>query len=109
MAVRTVVKRLYRNGQVKYLPEGQAEPDTASSLERDGLIAQDRDCVTVLDADNLRVVCWQLGANEHSRPSRSQGSTRGCSTSSRNTRVASRLPSGRRRPALVPHQDTSSP
>ena len=67
MAVRTIVKRLYRNGQVKYLPEGQAEPDTAASLERDGLIAQDRDCVTVLDADNLRVVCWQLGANEHSR------------------------------------------
>ena len=67
MAVRTVVKRVHRGGIIKYMPEGQAEPDTATSLAKDGLIAEDDDGVTVLDADNLRVVCWQLGINENSR------------------------------------------
>jgi len=67
MAVRTVVKRVYRDGTIKYLPEGQKKPDTAATLERDGLIKREIDGFTVLDADNIRVVCWQLGANESTR------------------------------------------
>ena len=54
---------------VKYLPEGQAEPDTAKTLERDGLIKEKGDGFTVLDANNLRVVCWQLTMNENLRAS----------------------------------------
>ena len=54
---------------VKYLPEGQAEPDTAKTLERDGLIKEEGDGFTVLDANNLRVVCWQLTMNENLRAS----------------------------------------
>jgi hypothetical protein len=67
MAIRTVQKRVYRNGNVRYVPEGQAEPDTAKSLERDGLIKEESDGFTVLDAGNLRVVCWQITMNEHCR------------------------------------------
>ena len=59
MAGRKVVKRAYRNGTVKYRPEGQAEFDTAVTLERDGLIRRESDGFTVLNANNLRVVCWQ--------------------------------------------------
>jgi hypothetical protein len=67
MAVRTIVKRVYKNGMVKYLPEGQADVDTAKTLEKDGLIREESDGWTVLDANNLRVVCWQLGMNENAR------------------------------------------
>ena len=45
----------------------QAEPDTAKTLERDGLIKQERDGLTVLDGEDLRVVCWQIGVNENTR------------------------------------------
>ncbi len=64
MAVRTVVRRIYRDGTIRYLPEGQKKHDTAATLERDGLIRRESDGFTVLDADNIRVVCWQIGANE---------------------------------------------
>ena len=67
MAVRTVVRRAYRNGTVKYRPEGQAEFDTAVTLERDGLIRRESNSFTVLYANNLRVVCWQIGASESLR------------------------------------------
>ena len=67
MAGRKVVKRAYRNGTVKYRPEGQAGFDTSVTLERDGLIRRESDGFTVLDANNLRVVCWQIGANESLR------------------------------------------
>ena len=71
MAVSRVIKRIYRDGTIKYHPEGQKKPDTAATLERDDLIKKESDGIavtfTLLDANNIRVVCWQLGANANSR------------------------------------------
>jgi hypothetical protein len=41
------------------------EPDTADTLESDGLIKQEGNDVVVLKPDDLRVIAWQLGANEY--------------------------------------------
>jgi hypothetical protein len=52
-----------------YLPEGQALPDTKTTLERDALISCQYDehgkCVStrVLDPLSIRVLCWQLTVN----------------------------------------------
>ena len=52
-----------------YLPEGQALPDTKTTLERDGLISCQYDehgrCVSTLVRDplSIRVLCWQLTVN----------------------------------------------
>ena len=56
-----------------YLPEGQALPDTKTTLERDGLISCQYDehgrCVStlVLDPLSIRVLCWQLTVNADAR------------------------------------------
>ena len=56
-----------------YLPEGQALPDTKTTLERDGLTSCQYDehgkCVStrVLDPLSIRVLCWQLTVNADAR------------------------------------------
>jgi hypothetical protein len=55
--------RQHLNGPKKYCFPGR-EPDTADSLENDGLIKQD---IVVLKPDDLRVIAWQLSANEYCR------------------------------------------
>ena len=56
-----------------YLPEGQALPDSARTLERDGLIRCQYDehgkCVSTLVRDplSIRVLCWQLTVNADAR------------------------------------------
>ena len=52
----------YCNGPKKYCVPGR-EPDTADTLESDGLIKQEGK----LKPDDLRVIAWQLGANEYCR------------------------------------------
>ena len=65
------------NGPKKYCVPGR-EPDTADTLESDGLIKQEGDGlikqegkdIVVLKPDDLRVIAWQLGANEYCRGNR---------------------------------------
>jgi hypothetical protein len=57
------------NGPKKYCVPGR-EPDTADSLENDGLIKQKGKDIVVLKPDDLRVIAWQLGANEYCRANR---------------------------------------
>jgi hypothetical protein len=54
------------NGPKKYCVPGH-EPDTADSLQNDGLIKQKGKNIVVLKPDDLRVIAWQLGANEYCR------------------------------------------
>jgi hypothetical protein len=54
------------NGPKKYCVPGH-EPDTADSLQSDGLIKQKGKNIVVLKPDDLRVIAWQLGANEYCR------------------------------------------
>ena len=56
--------RQHLNGPKKYCVPGR-EPDTADSLENDGLIKQKGKDIVVLKPDDLRVIAWQLGANEY--------------------------------------------
>ena len=60
------VRQTTATGPKKYCVPGR-EPDTADTLERDGLIKQEGNDVVVLKPDNLRVIAWQLGANEYCR------------------------------------------
>ena len=52
-----------------YMPEGQAVPDTTTTLERDGLIYCLYDeygkyvSTIVYDPGNIRVICWMLTQN----------------------------------------------
>ena len=67
--VRELVKRTYLDGSTRYCVQGQ-EPDTAETLEADGLIEREFDrrgrhvATVVLDPDNLRVIAWQMSVNE---------------------------------------------
>ena len=58
--------RQHLNGPKKYCVPGR-EPDTADTLESDGLIKQKGKDIVVLKPDDLRVIAWQLGANEYCR------------------------------------------
>ena len=58
--------RQHLNGPKKYCVPGR-EPDTADSLENDGLIKQKGKEIIVLKPDDLRVIAWQLSANEYCR------------------------------------------
>ena len=55
-----------------YMPEGQAVPDTKTTLERDGLIYCLYDeygeyvSTVVYDPCNIRVICWMLTQNAES-------------------------------------------
>ena len=61
-----------------YMPEGQAVPDTKTTLERDGLIYCLYDeygkyvSTIVYDPGNIRVICWMLtqNAENHRSPYR---------------------------------------
>ena len=61
------------NGAVIYLPEGQAQPDSKTTLERDGLIRCQYDehgnyvSALVHDPHNIRVLCWQFTVNAEAR------------------------------------------
>jgi hypothetical protein len=61
------------DGRVVYLSEGRASPDTAQTLERDGLVRCQYDedgkyvSTFVLDRDDVRVICWQLTVNADAR------------------------------------------
>ena len=60
------------NGTTVYLPIGQALPDTAETLERDGLVSCRRDAqgnvrARVHDPLHVRVLCWQLTVNADAR------------------------------------------
>jgi hypothetical protein len=55
--------RQHLNGPKKYCVPGRA-PDTADTLESDGLIKQEGNHIVVLKPD---VIAWQLGANEYCR------------------------------------------
>ena len=56
------VRQTTATGPKKYCVPGR-EPDTADTLESDGLIKQEGNNVVVLKPDDLRVIAWQLGAN----------------------------------------------
>jgi hypothetical protein len=58
--------RQHLNGPKKYCVPGRA-PDTADTLESDGLIKQHSKNIVVLKPNDLRVITWQLGANEYCR------------------------------------------
>ena len=58
--------RQHLNGPKKYCVPGRA-PDTADILESDGLIKQQGKNIVVLKPDDLRVIAWQLSANEYCR------------------------------------------
>ena len=58
--------RQHLNGPKKYCVPGR-EPDTTDTLESDGLIKQEGSHIVVLKPDDLRVIAWQLGANEYCR------------------------------------------
>jgi hypothetical protein len=58
--------RQHLKGPKKYCVPGR-EPDTADSLENDGLIKQKAKDIVVLKPDDLRVIAWQLSANEYCR------------------------------------------
>jgi hypothetical protein len=58
--------RQHLNGPKKYCVPGR-EPDAADSLENDGLIKQKGKDIVVLKPDDLRVIAWQLSANEYCR------------------------------------------
>jgi len=58
--------RQHLNGPKKYCVPGR-EPDTTDTLESDGLIKQEGKDIVVLKPDDLRVIAWQLGANEYCR------------------------------------------
>ena len=58
--------RQHLNGPKKYCVPGR-EPDTADTLESDGLIRQEGKDIGVLKPDDLRVIAWQLGANDYCR------------------------------------------
>ena len=58
--------RQHLNGPKKYRVPGR-EPDTADTLESDGLIKQKGKDIVVLKPDDLRVIAWQLSANEYCR------------------------------------------
>jgi hypothetical protein len=71
--VVAIEKLSHPDGRVVYLPEGEASPDTAQTLERDGLVRYQYDedgkyvSAFVLDPDNVRVICWQLTVNADAR------------------------------------------
>ena len=60
-------------GVTVYLPEGQAQPDSKTTLEQDGLIRCQYDehgkyvSALVHDPLNIRVLCWQLTVNTEAR------------------------------------------
>jgi hypothetical protein len=60
-------------GTVIYLPEGQEFFDTIETLERDGLVSRKyaehgKYVRTIVhDAENVRVLCWQLTVNAAAR------------------------------------------
>jgi hypothetical protein len=58
--------RKHLNGPKKYCVPGR-EPDTGDTLESDGLIKQKGKDIVVLKPDDLRVIAWQLSANEYCR------------------------------------------
>jgi len=58
--------RQHLNGPKKYCVPGR-EPDTADALESDGLIKQEGKRIVVLKPDDLRVIAWQLSANDYCR------------------------------------------
>src|SRR6516225_9170980 len=60
------VRQTTATGPKKYCVPGR-EPDTADTLESDGLIKQEGKHIVVLKPDDLRVIAWQLGANEYCR------------------------------------------
>ena len=60
------VRQTTATGPKKYCVPGR-EPDTADTLENDGLIKQEGKHIVVLKPDDLRVIAWQLGANEYCR------------------------------------------
>ena len=68
------IERLsHSDGRIIYLPKGQASPDTAQTLERDGLIQCQYDehgkyvSTIVHDPHSLRVLCWQVTVNSAAR------------------------------------------
>lgn len=67
--VRTIAKLKHKKtGEVFYMPEDQEQPDTAESLEADGLIVRKYESgqwveTLVRDPYNLRVLAWQLTMN----------------------------------------------
>ena len=60
-------------GATVYLPEGQAQPDSKTTLEQDGLVTCQYDehgkyvSALVHDPHNIRVLCWQLTVNAEAR------------------------------------------
>ena len=64
------IERLsHSDGRIIYLPKGQASPDTAQTLERDGLIQcqYDEHGKYVSTPHSLRVLCWQVTVNSAAR------------------------------------------
>ena len=63
------IQKLTMAGVPIYLPEGQEFFDTIETLERDGLVSRKYDehgkyvRTIVHDAENVRVLCWQLTVN----------------------------------------------
>jgi len=63
-------RRVLADGRVKYCVPGR-EPDTAETLEHDGLIRRTRKkggmVVDILVPGNPRVIAWMVGQNEFFR------------------------------------------
>ena len=70
-ARRREIERRFYDNPTKYSVLGR-EPDTADTLEADGLIKREFEngkhvATIVIEPDNLRVIAWQVGINEYCR------------------------------------------
>jgi hypothetical protein len=102
--------RQHLNGPKKYCVPGR-EPDTADTLESDGLIKQEGNDVVVLKPDDLRVIAWQFGCQRilpRTRDAATLPRSRGRSGHGRSLRGRRRRVTARRFPPPWSVEDTGA-